>query len=650
MVPITINININKVGMSIEDLHGNNKISVKAYNLCLYNGFDSIEDLKMFLSQHKSFTKLRTCGTKTNEELKSLCDMSIESNKFPLTEITDEFPLEEIITNLTRTQRGVINSFILINTNQLSVRAKNGIESYLESDFKIKNIGEKILLLKGFQFIKLPNIGKGSVPELDAYIAHIKDFLLEISQSNNEEDLILLKNKFLIQRKYDDLDIPDEILESESIFLITNFLLNQNAFFDKKESTIFKKSLKLSESINTHTREEIAKEFDLTPERVRQILVKILKDLFDTLRFIKNFNEDLFKNYNLDIDTNIIEITTEIVNAINEKSQTDLTKGFIVFILSVYLEDDFSLVGNYSDVFEFKSKNTKSRYIWTNLYLIKKEFAIEINFDALASDISKRLDSRITESYSFNFKSYLSRFLTNNKISILDDALPILEYLINQEFELYLDQYDSLIFERNTKRQVPECVVEALEEIGSPSKLVTLYNWIENKYPGVTKSMEALRASCQREAGIIYFGRSSTFGLKKWEATKDGIKGGTIKDIVIEFLENSSTPIHLLEILDHVLQYRGPTSSQSLLGNLKLDPYKNCMFFKQQFIGLKRKENLYDLKKYNELPVQLGKKIQSLLASNAITNKLEMLNYLSTNYQLTNKESMNILQYLNIEI
>jgi hypothetical protein len=80
-----------------------------------------------------------------------------------------------------------------------------------------------------------------------------------------------------------------------------------------------------------------------------------------------------------------------------------------------------------------------------------------------------------------------------------------------------LDADENIKFRRNTKKQVIEYVYEILEERNEPLTIYELFDFIEKKYPNVSKSAEALRGSCQKDSKLIFFGRSSTYGLKKWE-------------------------------------------------------------------------------------------------------------------------------------
>ncbi|EDM45727.1 hypothetical protein SCB49_07957 [unidentified eubacterium SCB49] len=636
--------------MIIDDIYRKEEISVRSYRVCKNNKLNSINDLKEYYFKHKSFDKLRNCGRKSNEELIEICNRyqgyhfeNIE------TEIKKEKSLKTIISDLTRVQREVINSFILVNTNSLSVRSKNAVTFHLKKNFKIKNFAEKIFF-NSVDIKHWKNVGAKSIPEIELYLNIIKDLVIEVSESKEEKYLISLKNNFLIQRTFSISKIPRNVLESESIFLLTDFLLNSNTIFDAPRRAIVKKAFKIYQNQKELTLDDIAKEVKLTRERVRQIRVMCLDELFNKLSFIQNFNDDLLQKYNIDTNSEQIEINQDLIDIINITNLTFFSREFITFILYVYLSDKFSLIGCVEDVIQPKYFNASNRHNWNNFFLIKKEIVNEIDFNALANDIDNRINDRIIESYSFNLKSYLSRFLINDNIDVLISAFPIAENIINEEFEMNLDLNENIIFKRNTHKQVPEYIIEALENLNKPSKLSEIYEWICIHYPEATKSEEALRGSCQRSNEIIYFGRSSTFGLKKWENTRNDIKGGTIKDIVTELLENSNTPIHITEILEEVHKYRAKTNERNIITNLKLDPNKSFIIFNQKFIGLSNKVNDYDIIKYENLPIQLGKTIKGKLKKNTLNDINQMSNFLNKNYDLTLKETKNILTSLNINL
>lgn len=634
--------------MTIEEIYKKEEISVRSYHVCKNNNLNTVKDLKEYFFVRKTFENLRNCGRKSNEELIEICNKYQNTYFEEVNVEKKENPLKKIIYGLTRVQREVVNSFILINTNSLSVRSKNAISLHLKGNLRIKNFAEKILISDKFKVSNIKNVGAKCVPELEIYILIVKDFLIEVNQSKEEKRLISLKNNFLIQRTFSISNIPSAILETESIFLLTDFLLNENALYDKNQTIIAKKSFNLYDNQENLTLEEIAGLINLTRERVRQIRKVCLDELFTKLLFIQNFNDDLLQKYGLDVSSNQLEIDEKTVSNINNTNGINLSKEFITFIIYVYLFNRYTLIGDIEDVLQSQYFNSSKKHNWKNFYLIDSKIGNEIDFIEFANDIYRRLNERIEETYLFNFKSYLSKFLINKDYSILNSSLLVGENIINGEFDLFLDLDDNITFKKNTVKQVPEYIIEALEHLDKPSKLSEIYQWINHNYPEATKSEDALRGSCQRSNQIIYFGRSSTFGLKKWEKTRDDIKGGTIKDIITELLEDSKVPLHINEILQEIHKYRDKTNERNVITNLKLDPNNSFIIFNQKFIGLTNKKSSYDLLKYENLPVQLGKLINRKIKKKLITDINQMSNFLNENYNLTTKETKNILASLNI--
>ena len=253
--------------MTIEEIYSNEKISVRSYHICMYNNLYTINDLNEYYIKHKSFSQLRNCGIKSNLELIKIC-IDNQGEYYALNQkIKKENNLESIIADLSRIQRDTINSFIFININDLSVRSKNAINFVLSKNLKIKNFAKQILLNENFDSKNIKNIGAKSIIELNNFITNVKDFLIEISHSKDDKYLISLKNKFLIQKTFSITKVPIEILESESIFLFTNFLINQEILFDKNRNFIFVNAIKIYHNQSDISLEDIALEADISRER-----------------------------------------------------------------------------------------------------------------------------------------------------------------------------------------------------------------------------------------------------------------------------------------------------------------------------------------------------------------------------------------------
>lgn len=575
--------------MTIEEIYDIEGISVRSYNLCKYNNLDTIEKLLDYYMANYTFENLRNCGRKSNEELIGISKKYRDYYTNKDLNKSKENPLEKVLISLNRIQREVINSYITVNANNLSIRNRNAILKFLNDNLSVRNFAEKILLDKNLKVSKISNVGDKSVPELEIFISIIKDFILEISECKEEKQLISIKNKFLIQRTFSISNIPSKILESESIFQLTEFLITNNAFFNENYTSIFKKATKIYQNNKEKTTEEIASENNLSRERVRQIRKECLSELFEKLSFIKNFNDDLFKNYGMDISSNLIEVKEDLVNQINKLNNTNFSKEFISYILAVYLSDDYFFIGNIEDILYPKYFNNRYRHNWNNFYIVNKCIS-RVDFISFADDIKLRINERINETYCFNFKSYLSRFVKNIDVSLIDLALPIAEKILNDEFGLYLDLNDNLVFKRNTNKNAFEYALEALEHLGRPSKAGDIYKKIIELYPYYETDEEKVRASMKRKDGFVPVGRDRVFGLKKWESELEDFKGGTIRSISIEFLEQFSEPKHISDISEYVLKYRPNTNEKSIYYNLKIDESETFSFYINSLVGLKKKK------------------------------------------------------------
>jgi hypothetical protein len=632
--------------MTIKKLYYSKSLSVRSFNVCNNNKIKDLNALRNHYLKYSTFLNLRNCGVKSNEELISLIqnknDFNISSNV-----INDGVKKEEniisIITKTTRTQREIINSFIEINSNKLSNRGINAINSYLNYDLKIRNLAERILGNDEFNYLDIKNIGVKTAEEIKYFINSVKEFIQKVSKVENETDLVILRNKFFIEKSFSINSIPDEILESQSLFKLVDFLINENGIFEIKENIIFQKSLKIYENQIMLTSEEIGKQINISKERIRQLKKIVLENLSEKLKFVNNLDDDLYQKYGIEKNQYFIFINNDLNNRINSLNNTNFSAEFNTYLIYVYLSPKFEILGEVEDILQSKHFKSKDHYNWRNFYLIKKELYKIFDLNHFAFDVHNRNIARNEITYSLNFKSYLRNFIKNEDISMLSIVFQIAERIVNEEFDIIIDLNDNIIFKKNTLKQVTEYAIEALEKLGVPSKIKEIYDLIAAVDSEITKSQEALRGNLQRTPEIIYFGRSSTYGLKKWEKEKEGIKGGTIKDIILEYLEDKKEPIHVLEVINEVHKYREKTNAKNIITNLKLDPQKKFIIFNQSFIGLTSKKYNSNL---SSLPKFLGKKITYYINQSKCTDRIKLEEYFSNKLKISKKNMNYIIDYL----
>ena len=281
--------------MTIEEIYHYEDISVRSFNVCNDNELKNLNAILKHYCEHKTFGNLRNCGRKSNEELTSLClkYINYDSNHFA-EPLRLEKQLISTINNFTRTQREIVNTFIEINKNSLSNRSKNAITSFLNGNLKIRNISKRILTNDKFNFKDIKNVGTKTVTELRSFFDTIIDFIEKVAEVNNENELVALRNRFFFEKTFPTSSIPDEILKSQSIFSLVDFLISKNVIFDKNENIIFLRAFKIYDNITALTLDEIAEELNISRERVRQIRKAILEKLFSNLQFLKNLDDDLY--------------------------------------------------------------------------------------------------------------------------------------------------------------------------------------------------------------------------------------------------------------------------------------------------------------------------------------------------------------------
>lgn len=614
--------------MTIESIFLNGELSVRSYNCCKSSEINTIKQLSDYYEKNKSFLKLRLCGQKSNLELIKIC--RIYSNYFEnfKNEVFEEKAdhIKEKIFKLNRLQRQIVNYHISIQISKLSVRSRNALNYFLDNEITIINFYDKIFSKKNFNFNNIENVGLSSIGELELLNNEIKLFVIDIFELVEEKKLIELKLKLFLKKEFNDLEIPDSLISKKSIFSLIKFLIDENLVFDKNKTCILENGINIYENSVLQNLDELCENIQLTRERCRQIRLKVLDELESKFMFLTKFDQNLFIGYKIDFNEQLIVITDEITFSINSLDDTNFSKSFIALISSFFFNSEFKLLGNLEDVFIARDFKVRGRHNWKGLFLVSKKLNQNFDFLKFIDDVDRRNSESIDETYKFNFKSYISNFLKFDDFNLLDLLVNVCEKILNEEFNIYLNIDENIVFERKTLKTLPEYAFEALEVLGKPSHVYDINKQIEILHPHYSNVVK--NSNLKREFGFVPFGRASIFGLKKWENEKENIKGGTIRSIAEEFLSNYPDPMSIKDISEFVLQYRPKSNEKSIIYNLKMEDNNRFIFFKNSFIGLKSK-------KYNPDEYSLLNDNGKLPKRTWDENYKELINFISENNKLT---------------
>lgn len=563
------------------------KLSDKAYFYCtLTLKLKNIDDLLSYNNDKGTFLLNGVGGEVLNRELKHFCEKILNSDRSRFGKyLTNE--TIEIINNLSPIQKSILYKHIEYLISNLSVRSANCLTS-ISDNLSPKRILETVYK-NGIDFTSIRNLGEKTHNELIDFKNQIIEFIatlkctqgIELTKKYTE---LILKSAF--KKLPENLDIKIETLFENhgklKLFSLIDFLINESDIFNSVEKLLFP-YLFSTETRSLHYKyNDIAKIVKLTSERVRQLKIKFEVDISNYFKFISNFLLDEISNYGIPNNNSHFIVDDILISKINLKENVNYNKLFYATILNLIQNSKYIVLST-------KEKYSYS-HIYKNAYLISKSLFNEFDFRALVDDVKNKINSRIDETYSFKFIGYLYNFKLVPEFSNLHLLSEICELLIFNECEIVIDREGYIVFERNIQIKPLEYCETILNKIGKPMTVDKITEEINKNWPESNITTNSTRTVLQRNKHLfIFFGRTSTYGLKIWEKTKPNIKGGTIRKIVEEFLNTKNTPIHISEITKHVVIYRPETNSKNIIQNLKLDSDKCFNFFPGEFVGLNSK-------------------------------------------------------------
>lgn len=562
----------------LDELAEMGMLSTRSVNICFDAELYCLSRILDYYHKNGTFMKLRNCGSKVDRQLTNLCK-KYDSEK-------PESYLEKI-SSLTQFQKDLLNSHFKHLTSKLSARSLNGLIQ-IDSKLTPSIIFEKIFA-DNFDYNDIKNLGFKSITELKILKLELIECILLLKNSTNKDFSrgylkIIFKSTFK-NSQHNFEEFFQEIIDENGkikLFSSLDYLIKHGEVFSDQHKVVFMYSFTKSYT-NEYNYNEIARVLNITKERVRQINSSFKNQIQNYLIFISNIAKSDIVDYDINQSNQIICIDEAFLNNINFNESVNFNIDFYLIIFKLLFNNTHLLLG--SDNIFCENINNFDTYNFKNIYLIKKELYELFDFDRFASDIQIKLSSKILDSYSLDFKLYLYDYYASSPDRYNEEIHNICEIILLKEFQLIVNNNGYINFERTTKKQVREYCYEILDNISSPMKVKDILINIKSKYPDFASTIESIRSSLNREKDLfMYFGRTGTYGLKKWE--NENIKGGTIRDIVEEYLLEKKSPLHITEIVKHVIRFRPDTNKTSILTNLKSDKSKKFKFYKNEVVGL----------------------------------------------------------------
>jgi hypothetical protein len=569
---------VNKVHLNLA-----NSLSVRAYNVCVYNELSTVESLISYYKLNGTFDKFRNCGLRTNVELIRFCDGQIEleeSNNQIEQFVQDSIVVEDF--NLI--QREIIDRYVKLKFTNLPSKINSALLSFFSGEISSFNLFNSFKLNdSSFNLNEFDFLDNKSMNKLAILIKSFKDFVKVVYNTKDNDEIIKLNFNVVIKSCFSEF-YSFEKLRKYSIFCVVQSVLVNDLVFKNNVSLIFTNKFNI---YNNDSYLLINKKINLTKERIRQICKVIFEELFLKISFVKNLVDESLGEFDIFQSKNIIYIDELLNEKINSTNHTDFTVEWNSYLIYVYYSDTHELVGRIDDVLYRKNHISSGRHNWKSFYVVNREILKSIDLILFLNEFNLLLLEKRSSNISLNIEDYVVnkfRFVYSGDLLKLTQ---IIMFILRNEFELDIDYYGHLALKKNTSKPFHECVYTALSTIGTQASVSEINSMVSELFPEEVTTEKKIRAVLKRKFGFVPVGRSSIFGLAHWENELSYFKGGTIRSLVSDYLKIQGSPRHIDDISDFVKEYRPNTYDRSVWQNLRTDTSGIFVFSNDGFVGLK---------------------------------------------------------------
>lgn len=360
-------------------------------------------------------------------------------------------------------------------------------------------------------------------------------------------------------------------------FILYYYLLNSTAQSDN----IFCKLYGVYDG-EEHSIKEIADSFNLTRERIRQVItnkIQVHKTNIINIKEWEQYKSILSMPY----------ITANSDEYIQIKSKENLPFDFRIFARL------FSLLGEYNFKIEIPKsegniyKNVPKQYEVDEMYykkniIINRKKMPNIQLKECILHLQQISLERYSKDTCINIKSILDKMKLNlNEVNYAKD---LLSYIARNIFKLKINnQYEILMCQNYI--DIANELYTILKKKGSPMSIEDIFTEFKIIYPDhkYDKSSQ-IRHHLQRHPHIKSIGKTSHYGLDSWTT----LFYGSIRDLIIKILTDSKAPVHINNILSEVQRHFPNTNIRSIKTTMMNDEKNRFIQFFGNFYGLMTKD------------------------------------------------------------
>ena len=531
---------------SVDELLAWERISVRACNCCKNAGLLTLAQIAAYGQNPLAFYQIRNSGKKTVKELEGLCQ-----------EFTYFAPHE---SNVNQEDQADNTSII-----ELSPIAS----SFYESEFKRLR---KALSVRGQHLCETIWVSyKDLIPYFDYTLHDFSKFFKGKKKSSGELYSLLYEFKAIYAENKNKSDQEFKEIERENLFpfLMDRELDYISAFHSQHGrypmlyilKSFFAVSSERVDSLYAYkfgilsgehrTIEEVANVYQLTTERVRQLIQNYKLDssmAFTTLEDWEYYSD------------NAPTVLTKQSSFYNETAQAEnITEGYDAFV---------GLLGTIISYRKIRRNN--------------KKIFIKAEYEKKARLILDLLTDVLQEKYTRDTTIQLTQVVGQKAIS-----MEIAKIFLSEVFEIEIHPGDTIEVKQG-KIDVSKEIIEVLETFGHAMSLDDIYMFFKDKYPDHKYEEAAqLRPSIINSDEIVSIGKSGQYALRKWNTFT-----GCIKDCAYMILQEATEPMPDAELVEKVLEYFPNSSFRSIMSTIVSDPQERFTHYTDSSTWLVEKDRL----------------------------------------------------------
>ena len=548
-------------------------ISIRTWNGIKYLGYREFLINYLFADSVK-LLNLRNFGRKSLFEFEVIKpaivdyikDLYVNGNTKPVEdslkkeEEVKEFKIRTLKERIGETQYKLVSDLLSKLLKDVSVRSRNGIIAY-KGDF-IEDFVDKNKEIKSIN-----NIGRKSESEIALVIKNLREFISTLKERELSDDELVIVEKQAYYEDYFDKFAHDYYLKNGHLpmfYLLEKFFrsvleTNRNFQIYTLRSPIFK-------NVESKTLEEIGEDRNLSRERVRQIHMKYRKRLCEVDDAFKDKEDISFakiidngNDWGYVIDdvraNNCIDISLFADYCAQENHH--FTDDFVFFIIGAVVRNDFLPIGK-----PILPYPTRSSDEWDNCYLIKRDLTDKFDFIKLFDLIEEYKESNsedlVAPVRELIIDTFFPAWIDYNS-DIVEEVSDVVSNLLIQELGIIPDDQFRFTIEGQKEENVADIIYEILKSNGNPLSCEELFQAIDNIYPHRYKSPSNIKRFVDRDSRLCLVGGNNLVALIEWEH----VKLGSIRNIIVQYLEEFDEPQQAKDIVAYVQKYRD-TSDNSI--------------------------------------------------------------------------------------